>query len=283
MRRPLRDLVITNGIIIDGTGSAPIYDAVIVIHNGLIQTIGAGIMPSTDAEVINAQGRFILPGFFNTHVHRASKAETLRAWAQEGVTTVRDLGASLRRDQFIRRDKLMQYNRHARLVAAGPMISTVRGYGTLEITSPENAREEVRALAMAGADLIKIGIEDHINRKYRLLSLEEICALVDSARSCNLWVAAHVTRTHHLSLAIEGGVDEITHMVEDRLPDQLIDKMVQRGMVCTPTLELWSGISQMHNLNCIVQVIDNLQRFVTAGGQVTLGTDYAGYGYEFEL
>jgi imidazolonepropionase-like amidohydrolase len=283
VRKPLRDLILTNGVIIDGTGAAPIFNAAIAIHDGLIQAVGNNVLADPDANIIDVQGRFILPGFFNTHVHRAFKADLLRTWAQEGITTIRDLGASLRKDQFIKRDKLMQYNRHARLLSVGPMISTVRGYGTLEITSPENARKEVYALAKAGADLIKIGIEDHINRRYRLISLEEIRALVEAAHFCNLRVSAHVTRTHHLSLAVEGGVDEIAHMVRDQLPDSLIEKMVQRNIFCIPTLELWSGVSQMHNSNCIVQVTENLQRFIAAGGQVALGTDYAGYGCEFEL
>jgi imidazolonepropionase-like amidohydrolase len=200
------------------------------------------------------------------------------------VTTVRDLGANLRMDQFDQRDRLMQYNRHARLVSVGPMISTVGGYGTLKVTSPEHARKEILALAMAGADLIKIGIEDHLKfRRHKLLSLEEIQAIVETAHSRGLRVSAHVTRARHLSLAIDGGVDDVAHMIVDQLPDALIEKMIERNMFWVPTLELWSGVSQMYHLNWDIQAIDNLRRYVTAGGQVAIGTDYAGHGCEFEL
>jgi imidazolonepropionase-like amidohydrolase len=284
LRNSFPDLTLINSLIIDGTGAAPLKNATVVIRNGLIQTVGKDVLASPDTEVIDVQGKTVLPGFFNTHVHRAFKADVLRAWAQEGVTTVRDLGASLRMDQFARRDKLRQYNRHARLVAAGPMVSTVRGYGTLKVSSPEHARQAVIALAEAGADLIKIGIEDHLKyRRHPLPSLEEIRAIVEAAHARNLRVSAHVSRARHLPLAIEGGVDDLAHMVVDDLPDDLIEKLVQRNMLWVPTLELWSGVSQMYQLDWIQRATENLGRFVAAGGKVALGTDYAGHGCPFDL
>jgi imidazolonepropionase-like amidohydrolase len=284
LRKSWPDLTLVNGVLIDGTGGAPITGAAVVVRDGLIEAAGRDDAIRTGPEIIDLQGRTILPGFFNTHVHRAFKADVLRAWAQEGVTTVRDLGANLRMDQFARRDRLMQYNRHARLITVGPMISTVGGYGTLKVTSLENARDEVHALAKAGADLIKIGIEDRLQyRRYHLISLEEIRAIVEAAHACNLRVSAHASRARHLALAIEGGVDDVAHMIVDNLPDHLIEKMVQRNMFWVPTLELWSGVSQMYNLNWDMQAIENLRRFVAAGGQVAIGTDYAGHGCEFDL
>jgi imidazolonepropionase-like amidohydrolase len=278
------DLVLKNGTVIDGTGAEPIPNAAVLIRNGCIQSVGAKYVPTPDARIIDVEGRTILPGFFNTHVHRAFKADVLRAWAQEGVTTVRDLGANLRMDQFAKRDRLMQYNRHARLITVGPMISTVGGYGTLKVTSPEHAKQEILALARAGADLIKIGIEHHLKfRRHKLLSVEEIRAITETAHACNLRVSAHITRARHLALAIEGGVDDVAHMIVDDLPADLIQRMIERNMFWVPTLELWSGVSRMYNLNWDVQAIENLRRFVEAGGQVAVGTDYAGHGCEFEL
>lgn len=284
MKTSLPDLILTNGIVIDGTGNQPIHNATVVIRKGAIQSVGVNRPSASDAQMIDIEGRTILPGFFNTHVHRAFKAEALRAWAQEGVTTVRDLGASLRTDQFSKRDRLMQYNRHARLVTAGPMVTTIGGYGTLKVTSPQHAREEVHALARAGADLIKIGIEDRLKfRRHKLISLEEIRAIVETAHACNLRVSAHITRARHLSLAIDGGVDDVAHMIVDDLPKQLIEKMIGQNMFWIPTLELWAGVSQMYDLDWDIRAIENLRRYVTAGGQVAIGTDYAGHGCPFEL
>jgi imidazolonepropionase-like amidohydrolase len=278
------DLILTHGVLIDGSGAAPLPDASIVIRDGKIVAIGPGIAPIPNTKVIDLQGRTVLPGFFNCHVHRAFKEDVLCAWAREGVTTVRDLGASLRKDQFARRDRMMQYNRHARLVAVGPIISGRGGYGTLKLTSPEQARSEVRALAEAGADLIKIGLEDMLQfRRYQLMPLEIVRAVVAAAHDCHLRVAAHVSRARHLALAIEGGVDEAAHMIVDDLPEPLLAAMIARGMIWVPTLELWAGVSQMYHLDWHARATENLKRYVQAGGQVAIGTDYAGYGCEFEL
>jgi imidazolonepropionase-like amidohydrolase len=72
-------------------------------------------------------------------------------------------------------------------------------------------------------------------------------------------------------------------MIVDDLPDHLIEKMIERKMFWVPTLELWAGVSQMYHLNWDSQAIENLRRYVAAGGQVAIGTDYAGHGCPFEL
>jgi imidazolonepropionase-like amidohydrolase len=286
MTTTIPDLLLTNGVVIDCTGAAPRPHVSLSIHHGRIQAIGPDIpAPGPEAEIIDVQGRTILPGFFNTHVHRAFKPDVLRAWAQAGVTVVRDLAANLRTDLFLKRDRLMQYNRHARLVTVGPLVSTVGGYGTLKVTSPEHARQAITDLIKAGADQIKIGIEDNLqNRRYKLIPLEEIRAIVDTAHHCHVRVSAHASRAHHLSLAIEGGVDDVAHMIVDHLPNDLIEKMVQRNIFWVPTLELWSEVSRMYHLNWDVCAMENLRRFTAAGGQVALGTDYGGHdGCSFDL
>lgn len=44
--------------------------------------------------VVNVHGKTILPGFINSHIHMAYNQKNLFKWARDGVTTVRDLGAS---------------------------------------------------------------------------------------------------------------------------------------------------------------------------------------------
>lgn len=58
------DTVIINGIVYDGTGSAP-YEADIGIRNGKIATIGAIQNRSSTGKVINAEGLAVTPGFIN--------------------------------------------------------------------------------------------------------------------------------------------------------------------------------------------------------------------------
>ncbi|HSG41848.1 MAG TPA: hypothetical protein VLA72_01725 [Anaerolineales bacterium] len=138
-------LVLVNGTLIDGTGSNPVFDAVIVIDGDIITAVGTraqvSIPPNTPT--IDVQGATFLPGFINAHVHRAYDREALEAWAQSGVTTVRDLGivgnSGNHSDLFAFRDEISQDSKYARLVAVGPMITVPGGYGSLPITSPEHA------------------------------------------------------------------------------------------------------------------------------------------------
>jgi imidazolonepropionase-like amidohydrolase/cyclophilin family peptidyl-prolyl cis-trans isomerase len=64
-------LVITGGTLIDGTGGAPVRDAVVVMDNGHFVAAGrrADVTVPAGAREINAQGKFILPGLIDANVH----------------------------------------------------------------------------------------------------------------------------------------------------------------------------------------------------------------------
>lgn len=280
-------LVLVNGMLIDGTGSDPIFDAVVVIEGEHIVAVGTRTQISVPSNVptIDVQGATMLPGFINAHVHQAYDRESLETWAQSGVTTVRDLQNNGNpSDLFAFRDEILQDPRYARLVAAGPMITVPDGYGNRPVTSPEHARQTINTLLDDGADLIKIGIEDDLQgRRWPMLSVEEIAAIVETAHARNVPVSAHISRNKHLELALETGVDDVAHMVVDELSDDLITRMIEDDVYWEPTLELWQCVRDLHHLKWDIQAIDNLRRFSQAGGKVALGTDYSGYRCDFDL
>lgn len=283
-------LVLLNGTLIDGTGSEPVFDAVVVIDGERITAVGTRAQVSIPANtpIIDVQGASILPGFINAHVHQAYDREALEAWAQSGVTTVRDLGivgsGNNYSDLFDFRDELSQDPRYARLVAVGPMITVPGGYGRLPITSPMDAQQTVNALLADGADLIKIGIEDNLQgRRWSMLSTDEIKAIVESAHARNVPVSAHISRSKHLDLALDVGIDDVAHMIVDPLSADLIDRMIEDGVYWEPTLELWRCVRNLHEVSWDAQAIDNLKRFSRSGGKVALGSDYGGYHCNFDL
>jgi imidazolonepropionase-like amidohydrolase len=288
-------LSLTNGILIDGTGADAIPDGAVVIQNGRI--IAAG--PRTQVEIpantniIDVKGRTILPGFINAHVHAAYSAWILKAWAKGGVTTVRDLGAfrPYTRAKFVTRDTLNANPKCARLFAVGSFINAEGGYPiaywgghAVTVTSPEEARQAVNKLIDDGADVIKTAMESGYafgQSGWPLLSPEEATALVDTAHERGKPVTAHVTSARDLERrdlerALDAGVDEIAHMVVDKLSEQLISRMVETGTRWVPTLELWQGVSRIYPISHGSMAIKNLALFVEAGGEVVLGTDYAG-------
>src|SRR5215831_7206495 len=87
-----QSLLIRGGTLIDGTGRTAIQNAQILIRDGMIADVRAGDATerSGGLEVLEARGKFIIPGLIDSHIHyRDSNAELFLA---HGVTTVNDLG-----------------------------------------------------------------------------------------------------------------------------------------------------------------------------------------------
>ena len=114
-------LALEGGTLIDGTGAPPVSDAVIIIINEHIASVGSrkDTPIPEGAKIIPLKGTTILPGFINAHVHRGYNEYNLKTWAINGVTTVRDLGGNPKNNLFSFRNKVLKNPRLAYLVAAG--------------------------------------------------------------------------------------------------------------------------------------------------------------------
>src|SRR6202030_405363 len=161
-------LAITHVTVIDGTGRFPLPDQTVLIESGRITAVGAAatIKVPKSARTINASGKFLLPGFWDMHVHLAGVTAD-PAWGKQvllplllanGITGVRDMGGDL--------DALLSWQREAEsgailaphIVAAGPFLAA-SGKKTPEqypVHSAEEARTAVKELKTRGANFIKI-------------------------------------------------------------------------------------------------------------------------------
>ena len=161
-------------------------------------------------------------------------------------------------------------------------IAEIRELNDVELAKQlEEAHQEIGSLLNEGADLIKIALErgDMFGEVIPTLSVELAKEIVEIVHDRGTVVSAHILATRDLELALEAGVDDIAHMAADHVPDDLLLEMVDDDVYWVPTLELWHAVGYI--LGEIA--IDNLRRFVQAGGKVALGTDYAGYSAPFEL
>src|SRR5262245_1972745 len=89
-------LLVRGGTLIDGTGRAPIANARVLITDGRIARVwsgeaGAPAIPA-GAQVVEAGGKFIIPGLIHSHVHYNWYMGEL--FLTHGVTTVFDLGGA---------------------------------------------------------------------------------------------------------------------------------------------------------------------------------------------
>jgi imidazolonepropionase-like amidohydrolase len=243
-------LAIVDCVLIDGTGSPPLSNAVVLIKDGIIKAVGsASETGGTEGYTrVNLHGAYLLPGFINAHVHSLYDQGNFRRWLSAGVTTARDLG-----------------------------------YGTVFIDGTESARAAVNKYIGTGADLVKIAIEDDLQgRTWPMMSAGEVRAIVSQAHAANRKVSAHVSHVRNLPLAVDEGVDDIAHMVVEPLSEALARDIAEKGIIWVPTLELWKGVSAKHSLDWDKVAIRNTGVFFKAGGRIALGTDFNGYTIPFD-
>ena len=282
---PSDALVLMNGTLIDGTGSDPIKDAVLIIQGDRILKVGSKeeIRIPRGTNVIDLEGATILPGFINAHVHFAFDEENLKAWAYGGVTTVRDeaITSSKTLVNLMKwRDEISQNPAYARLISAGYMMSVPGGYGELSVASPDDARQKVLKELDAGVDLIKISMEDGYAGRSGLPKLtdDEIAAIITAAHERGVLVSGHATQAQYLNLLVEAGVDDIAHVPYDVVSDDVWQKMVAKEIYMTPTFTVYRNYHAP-----VATCVFNLRSFVDHGGQVALGNDYGGGSGKFEL
>jgi imidazolonepropionase-like amidohydrolase len=100
---PGQAIAIVHGAIIDGRGGAPIRDGTILIRGRKIDSVGAALKVPADARVIDVQGKTVIPGLADMHVHLdggwdgvtvdlLGYRRYLNSLLYAGVTTVLDTG-----------------------------------------------------------------------------------------------------------------------------------------------------------------------------------------------
>jgi imidazolonepropionase-like amidohydrolase len=189
-------VVVDGGTLIDGTGAAPVSDSVVVLENGKVTAAGsrAAVRAPAGARVIDAKGKYVIPGLVDGHVH-------YRTWNGElylnnGVTTVIDLSNPT--DWIIAvRDAA------AAGKLQGPRIFTSGLAITRRPTAPGGAawaRREVMARLDKKTDVIKITAD---------LTQEEYQVITGEAHKRNLVVLGHSTDVY---ASVNGGMDGITHL-----------------------------------------------------------------------
>jgi imidazolonepropionase-like amidohydrolase len=139
-----RDLVITGATLIDGTGRPPRKGTTIIARDGRIAAVGpdSRIDRSTGENVIDASGKYVIPGLADMHVHFSlgtslprrpnETAEALARFLYYGVTTILNLGASDASTDSIRAVRA----RRAAGTLDAPYIYGTGGHLTLPGTHP---------------------------------------------------------------------------------------------------------------------------------------------------
>ena len=236
---------LVGGTLIDGYGSKPLRNSVVIIEGERIKAVGqvGTLAIPRGAEVMSTEGMTVLPGLWDMHVHlmivgHADYAHWDRTYPSQfesvimpaaarqllmaGVTSARDLGgpleASLRVRDRVNRGEIPGPT----LYVSGPFIQHQPYPGTEQFrwgtTGDRDAREKVRRLAAAGVNVIKLIDQDQ-------MTMEEVRAVVDEAHRHRLPVIAHAHRPEEIRRGLEAGVDDFEHTGLNTAPEYPADLM----------------------------------------------------------
>src|SRR5229473_3973956 len=104
-------LAITHVTVIDATGAPPQQDLTVLIAEQRIASLGASGSTTIPrgAQVVNASGKFLIPGFADMHVHLTGAGEPtgsrefiIPLLLANGITSVRDMGGAVDRLAVLR-------------------------------------------------------------------------------------------------------------------------------------------------------------------------------------
>jgi imidazolonepropionase-like amidohydrolase/ABC-type multidrug transport system permease subunit len=255
-----------------------IENGTVLVRSGKIAEVydGAGPDPkSVNAEIIEAEGKTILPGLIDVHVHlgapggfypdsskydpEKSMLRELSAYLYSGVTTIRSVGDGVDNVLKLRSTVNGGEALGAELSACGPLFTAPGGHGTEYFkdlpdnvrtqaekqftrlpASPEEARQQVDDLKKKGVDCIKAILEAGAGgRVFHRLDTGLFDAVAHAAQAEDLPLSVHTGDARDVADAVQARANSIEHgSFREAIPDLLFDQMAKQGMFYDPTLSV---------------------------------------------
>ena len=265
-------LSLVGGTVINPADGKIIENAVLVVDGEKIESVAsrreAGV--PVGSKWIDCEGKFILPGYMDTHVHffqsgdlftrpdvvdltkirpyrdevawvKSHLSDVFARYLRSGITSVVDVGGPFW--NFEVRKVANSTPKAPRVAVAGPLISSVSRAQLdlgdppiVKIDTPGQAREFVRKLAAQNPDLVKIWYivdQDHPVESFRPI----VRATVEESHGRKLRVAVHATELETARAAVEEGADVLVHSVIDKEVDErFVQLLKQKHTILCPTL-----------------------------------------------
>ncbi|MDG2534423.1 amidohydrolase family protein [Sphingomonas sp. HITSZ_GF] len=324
-----KDYVIHAGHMIDGYTQTVHGKVTIVIHDDRIVRIDNGFTTPAGFEVIDLSTSTVLPGLFDCHAHVTGGMRTanrmaitperiviqtatnMRAILMSGFTFIRDVSGNIdvlkatkdSIEQGITPGPRMIYSGMSLTPTGGPADMSkgmdpawTRSDGWIDnvVDSPDEATKAVRDRHQKGADIIKINASGGvastgIDVKYQVLANDELKAIIDTAHSLHMKVAAHAHGEAGIHSSLLAGIDSIEHGTYASAEDYQL--MKAKGVFLVPTLYAANEIREQalknpdamapdvraKAINVTPLMSGNLTRAYKAGVKIALGTDQLGY------
>ncbi|ANU27096.1 metal-dependent hydrolase family protein [Planococcus versutus] len=304
-------LKIENVTIYTGRGDK-LTESAILIEKNKIVAVGEEAVHKQATTVIDGQGKTILPGFFDMHIHLgmdgvadpfaqiSTDSQALSAYRHQangkkqiksGVTSVRNLGSKGHIDLAYRDAIEAGLVTGPTVYGSGQPIVMTGGHG-YPLASEADGEDEIRKVARQtlkqGADVLKLmatgGVmTPGVDPGSPQLSENEMKAAVEEALHAGKTTASHAQGTIGIQNAVRAGITTIEHGIF--LDDETIHLMIEYGTVLVPTLaapyyivqNADSGEIPPHAIKkakyCYEAHKESFRKAVKAGVKIAAGTD----------
>ncbi|MFL6413667.1 MAG: amidohydrolase family protein [Nitrososphaeraceae archaeon] len=231
-------VILTGATVIDGTGSAPKPDAVVIVNANKIVNVLVNdskdydYYSSHNVNVLNLTAKYIIPGLFDMHAHvagvlknsynQAKSEDMLKMLLAYGVTTIRNPGGPTDQSVAMKDNVTKGKIKGPQIFTAGRLVNDPRipiPFVEKQVRTEQEVRQEVRLQAAAGVDYVKL---------YVGLTPNLVKAAIDEAHHNGVKVIGHLYLTSWTDAA-NLGIDALTHGVP--VSPYLLPKDKQRTFI----------------------------------------------------
>jgi imidazolonepropionase-like amidohydrolase len=296
-------LAITNVSLFDG--EKVLKNQTVIVEGEDIQCVGPDCKTPAGAKIIEGQGRSLIPGLIDMHVHFYNPSEETADMSPQrqfldyikqrpevrknlmraGVTTIRSVGDIAENILKLREQIQTREMVGPDVYSTGPLFTAPGGHpastlyagneflmenGTRQVDDRETAVTMVNQLADMGLNGIKAVYDDRDGQTPKLKG-DILQAIIEAAHQKNLWVSVHTGTNADVKEAVAWGADVIEHGASDELDSATISLLKEKETLYIPTL-----VSQEmnHDENFTQSIpFQNTTKLIEAGVAIGAGSD----------
>jgi imidazolonepropionase-like amidohydrolase len=201
-------LAIKGATLLDVCTGRQIGNSAILVEKDRIREVGdaSTIVLPRDARVIDARGKWVIPGLFDMHVHGSARKDVpIALYVANGITAIRDMGGNITSLRMTRQKIESGEKVGPHLFYTGNVLDgspPVAPPMSFIVDSPQEAAGAVEFLISQGADSIKI---------YNNITEPVLDAIVKAAKRAGKPVGGHVPKALSLKRSIELGFNFVEH------------------------------------------------------------------------
>ena len=231
----------------------------ILLDGKCIVKIGKDIA-ADGAEVIDAAGKYVMPGVIDCHVHlsmdgsptpmahlsKQREAEAIlvgvrscKELVENGVTTIRECGGIGLESVILQKEVNAGNIVGPRIITCGKAIKIPGGhFFGAEVTGAQEAKYAARTLIKEGAQYIKLMATGGLGKQGEKpgvceLDVEEMKAAIDEGKKHGMGAAAHCHSKEGMMNAVEAGVTTLEHCTF--IDEEIVDKIYENNVIVVPT------------------------------------------------